>query len=563
MKNKNHFLNKTMSSAPKSTSSSVNKNMTGKRTRKAAALPSGRALTKRAINSNSYGAKGNKYTLSKYNVDTLPIEAQDLIYQKLDPENAKKKVREPCHYGGTSILTAKNVFSPTFGELDQTSSVIVYADNNRLYTATTTPSAEDVQVVNKTATWTTSNVLALSPNVPTYQGSPMVTTQGKLIYPSNTEESSLSAPSDEVWYEMEFQMDSIFKSALYASDPADDVFAVLFNGFIQGPVLSVEAGVTLKGPHGQTDPLAAPLGSRSTQLNITFADALKFLGPAANISPSEWYPFGISIYYYNTGREVSDLMISSAFVISPNNTQLESGNFKVRPKRNHGFHAVNQMANNLTLQSEASHRAIIGQSILATSTASQDKDGGIIATARIPGGRRPGGGTLSSGAPDWYSFLTGLSYNAYDGAARDGAYTWWLPKDSTSYEMQPMSYLSARAKNDNYMMTVIKAQDPSSGSFRIKINTIVAYVSNSSAYEQSVPTYIPDYSIAMLILGLCNSSYENGTHGDQLKKYLKSASRAVYQKAKTIARDPQTYAKIAKGIMEYGPTVVKGLAALA
>lgn len=207
---------------------------------------------------------------------------------------------------------------------------------------------------------------------------------------------------------------------------------------------------------------------------------------------------------------------------------------------NHSQHMVIYDIKDAETIVEGAEKAIIvSQSLLCTAQMSDITNGGAIAIARVPGGTVIGEGTGSIDTSNWYEWLASLATNNYDGAAKNGAYGFYLPDDERGY-----FYRDVRSYIDYiglpYLATEFTVADSTEGSImRIKVCTIVQFTTNSSTFQLAPSSVCKELDEAHHLLSLVNACYENDTHKMQLKKMMKQAG----SKIKTILKNPKTWEK--------------------
>lgn len=569
-----------MSTKPKSTSSKI----LGKRISKfqTDSLPvKKKAKTYRA----NYGLKGAQKMVTRYQ-DYLSDDALALVLQTLDPEeNSKAVVRWPNQIGGTSILASKTVFEAEFAN-DDTSSVVVhpYLTNSITHTthdivvippvAVTQPGGvvESVQTDIKPHI---SQELKAGKDIPVFFSAPMNFGLNTVLYPTNAKDQIGNGTQVETIY--------WFGIRLSAAEVAvmDATIGGAVAGNLNHPVLALRTivnsfadystGSTVVRFYGANQTLIATTtqspaaGTSITLLNVLSVQQLYNAPSIPLVGGGRTYIIGFS-QSVAAKRGIYGICSTTMYYnpVANANPQPWPGsepgeNFRFISLGNHAVHQVRSLTDADTVFQQAGQYCVIAQSLLMTSTSSSDNNSGTVASARMPGGKRVGG-NIKDYAPDWYSFIGSLGYNSYDGALRNGTYTWYLGKDQNSYEFESVDGIQFDLQDENYMAGV--AVGEANSSVRIKVFTLVAFTSSNAIYEQQVSPYVKDMPLLLQLLGLCNSSFENGTHGQQLKAHLKKYGRMVFDQAKKIAKDPNTYKTAASYIKKYGPTVASGLAAL-
>lgn len=518
---------------------------------------------KRAATKGKYGYKGSKQTTKAFQVPTLPYQAQNLIYQTLDPEEHVKNItRFPNMYGGSSVMPSKTIFDAQFATADNQCSVIVHPNCNGSISSTERQIVE-LPLIGNTATGSRIQIHAelKGTNEALYVSSPMQFGNSHVLYPINNEEVVETNDSVQTYYGLQISFTEAQRVAMLAW-AGDDDFQMSFQYLAVSPsnLRSAQLTVALE-PNAPGTVLTA----KTDQINPGIAnvvvftkDDLYYLFRPDLLGGLAQYGRVIRIYISATVESHAYVVLTGTFVnlsgVSP---------FTFRSPSTHNFHYLRNLTDSDTILKQSSNYSILAQSLLCTDNTSQDQNSGMVASARIPGGRRIGGIAQQTSSPNWYQYIGSLAYNSYDGPLRNGCYSWYLGKDQNSYELRGTDSPNfTQVRDENYLAAILVGQPGAAApsSVRIKIFTLIAFVSNSSSYAQELSPIIPNYDTALLVLGMCNSSFENGTHKQQLKKFLKDTSSMVYNKTKQLLRDPNTYKKAAQFIGEWGPIAASVLA---
>lgn len=190
---------------------------------------------------------------------------------------------------------------------------------------------------------------------------------------------------------------------------------------------------------------------------------------------------------------------------------------------------VSELNGARTIINSAETYTVLAQSLLVTHVGSTLADGGVIATARVPGSTVVGdkaeaGSDSAAGGNNYYNWISSLPANRYDGKVKMGCYSFYLGDDEESY-----FYRNVEEEYDQrpYLIAAFSTTDTASSVCRIKIVTHVAFKSNSTIYSQAASPYMRDAKMLPHVLSLINSSYCNDEHKAGLKEQLKSIGRQV------------------------------------
>lgn len=190
---------------------------------------------------------------------------------------------------------------------------------------------------------------------------------------------------------------------------------------------------------------------------------------------------------------------------------------------------VSELNGARTIINSAERYTVLAQSLLVTHVGSTLADGGVIATARVPGSTIVGdkaeaGSDSAAGGNNYYNWISSLPSNRYDGKVKTGAYSFFLGDDEESY-----FFRNVEEEYDQrpYLVAAFSTTDTASSVCRIKIVTHVAFKSNSTIYAQAASPYMRDARMLPHVLSLINSSYCNDEHKAGLKEQLKSVGRQV------------------------------------
>lgn len=535
---------------------------TGKRKSSSSKIAANMPLKKKAkVYKQNYGLRGAAKTVQKYEAH-LPEECFPLIYQTLDPEeNSKQIVRWPNIIGGSSVLASKTVFQAEVAT-DGKTSVMVHPYMTNAITATTA-ALQELPITGLNSA--TSPKPYVQQEIKTtnaedwYFTNPMQFSPGVISYPVNRGETATNSQSTEViyWFLMHFDAETSDQISL-----APEAAALVNLQYALVSATDYRGGECRVTTYNR----AGAEIQEITDITLVGGNNVPFLtcGDVVNNEYKtilDWNPnnandiiIGISVALTNP-RGIFG--IGSFFLAgvtdNANLPNLNAGECNWVCTLTHNTHKMRDLTDADVLFQQAGQYAVIAQSLLMTCTNSSENNQGNIASCRMPGGKRLGGGSTNL-APDWYGYISSLAYNAYEGPVRNGTYTWYLGKDQNSYDYTTVDGIPFEKQDENYMAGI--ATGNLDLSMRIKVFTLIVFTSSNSLYEQQVSPYIPELPLILQMLGLCNSSFENGTHARQLKDQLKKYSAVVLNQTKRILKDPNTYKTAAKYIVKYGPTAI-------
>lgn len=460
------------------------------------------------------------YTARKARVDQfneLSPEADNVIEQILDPESTSMITRWPNTYGLSATYKCKNIINAQFDAYGR-SSVQVYPRMRACISAT----------------------------AGTVLNSPL---------PIRTASQQIPASAQEL--------------SMLAGQTIDHV----------QPIICPDRHVALPLPNSGNNDMIYPFGysqistageyflefdypnaaSGQMQVTVTFYDASKnviveksatnvtvgqnrFLAALITMNINEGNPVYISIKHESIGAPYAGPALFLTYCSSNNVGAMA---YTLANLSQH--HVVYDLRDSDSIVNNAERFFVAAQSLLITSEMSSINDGGIIATARIPGGSHVGDKTGDLTSSSWYEWISSLPNNSYDGPVKDGAYSFYVGDDERSYFYQPVAKLVG---NDlPYMVAEFTAADTTEASIvRIKVCTIVQFTTNSSIYQCGPSPMIPELARIHQLLSVIQSSYSNDGHRPGLKRALKKASQGVVK----MMKNPKTYktaAEIASAMM--------------
>lgn len=172
---------------------------------------------------------------------------------------------------------------------------------------------------------------------------------------------------------------------------------------------------------------------------------------------------------------------------------------------------------------------ILAQSLLCTHVGSTLQDGGVIATARVPGDTAVGekseaGSDSAAGGNPHYNWIASLANNRYEGKVKNGSYSFYLGDDETAYFYRPVQ---DEVDNLPYLISAFSTTDTAATVVRIKIISHIQFKSNSNVYAQLPSPYMKDVNLLPHLLSIVCSSYSNEDHKKSLKDTLKSIGKTV------------------------------------
>lgn len=257
-----------------------------------------------------------------------------------------------------------------------------------------------------------------------------------------------------------------------------------------------------------------------------------------SISPStmiEWMSFTISV----VGGAVIpfDTEMSLQIILGG------AGTFPTINLPNVPSHCLVQQINESdTLHNSAESYFISAQSLLLTYEGSTIRDSGRMSIARVPAASWAG--QLGGQAPlpsvsSYYSWISSLARNSYNGAARHGGYAFYLGEDEQNYFYRPVQ--QAQEQELPYLIAAFSTDVAEPQAMRIMVTTIVQFTTNSNIYNQSPSPYLgEDWCKLLHILSCINAAYDNGGHREKLKAALKKVGGKVLN----LLKDPKTYATV-------------------
>lgn len=210
-------------------------------------------------------------------------------------------------------------------------------------------------------------------------------------------------------------------------------------------------------------------------------------------------------------------------------------------------HDIYDLKDSDSLLENAERFFVSAQSMLITSEMSSLNDGGVIATARLPGGSVVGDKTGDVTSSTWYDWIASLPNNSYDGAVKNGAYSFYVGDDERSYFYRDVNTLIGNELPQ--LVAEFTASDTTEASIvRIKIVTVVQFTTNASIFQSAPSPILPQLAQMHQLLSVIQSSYCNRSHKSDLKKNLRRAGKQLVK----LLKNPRTYktaAEIASAMM--------------
>lgn len=517
-----------------------------------------------------YGIRANSQVLQfmESKIRFSP-ETYRFVHQILDPEeNCRDPLRWPEVIGGSSTLSSKTVIEAEIAN-DGATSVVV---RPQIVSAITCTTRKQVTVKCETTNATGFSIyqpVRGLPNKEYFLDSPVSWASDIIQYPTNR---IGQAGNEET-------LEKIYWMSLHLNKTAADLLAAATTGTaLTGNVITLRylwsspidvTGVTVRvrvyNGNGQqvgsiaTDSIVTP---GYNDVGILSGEQIKnCVLPTANADgASTSIGFSVSI---TSGKALTGSFVGNFLYLSANsNSAIGNAAMTFYNQPTHNVHKVVQLTDAETIFAQAGSAFVMAQSMLMTSNNSSDTNSGVIASCRMPAGKTIGGPSLTySGAyatigsspyasignvltPDWYSFMGSLAYNTFDGPQRNGTYTWYLGRDKQSYNWKNISAPNLQSLEENYMAGIATLNQVAT--IRIKVFTLIAFTTSNSLYDVEIPPVIPDYQVCLQLLGLCESSYENESHGRQIKEYLKRGAKTIGNKALAIARNPENWVTASK-----------------
>lgn len=468
--------------------------------------------------------------------EKLEPEVGDFIDEILNPEDATSIVRWPNTYGLSSVYKCKTVLNAKFASDGRSMVAVAPTINDSIFATWGASSTVPLTQFNTTTSdnpYSFQQVVLDENNEQVAWNAPFIFSNGqaivpfprasqqRLMYPASFSFSGVVSPNL-----LEIYMRFIFPNAV-AHQAA---VRVSLYGNTFGLISSNQLPITWNA--GVSPPFMGcnfTLGDNTTLTGVSYISVeligtvLPYRGPV----------------YSSFGR--GSLASATANIVLPNHAQ------------HVGIYDIKDAG---TISDSASQAFVLGQSMLLTAEMSDINNGGQLAIARVPAGSPIGMDSTqnlgSINTNNWYEWLASLSNNNYDGAVKDGGYSWYLGEDETAYFYRPMdNYFSKELPYLASEFTVIPSL-AEAAVVRIKISTIVQFTTTASLYDQRPSCYMRDLELCHHMLSLIPASYSNDGHKEGLKKALK----LVGGKVKNVLRNPKTYQDLAKFIATVAPLIL-------
>lgn len=450
-----------------------------------------------------------------------------LIDQTLNPEDCNESIRWPNTYGLSATYKSKTILNAKFSADNRCCVVVNPSVRDSIFTTfgdVTGSFLGQYGTANVANPFSIQSVQLLGNNNVVPWSSPIFIDGRQAIIPfPNTQTQQLLYPAGFVINSpstTNITLSMRFPAALGAQS------SVRFTTYNSSYLVVSDSGWQTIGNQG--NPAGQGYDFLST-ITTTNAPSVAFFSIQMRGTP---LPYVGDVFLFF--RHEDNVNLNSAQLVAPNHAQ---------------HVAVYDIRDSDTIVDSATQAFILAQSLLITAQMSDLNNGGVLAIARVPGGTVVGEGDDEVDSSTWYEWIASLPYNAYDGAVKDGGYTWYLPEDETGYFYRPLD--TYFAKELPYLVSEFTASDVTEASIvRIKVATIVQFTTTSSLYDCRPSCHISEMAFMHHVLSLIQASYPNGTHKEQLVKALKKVGGQVVK----LLKNPKTYTTVAQ--------LVSGLAAL-
>lgn len=198
-----------------------------------------------------------------------------------------------------------------------------------------------------------------------------------------------------------------------------------------------------------------------------------------------------------------------------------------------------------TICNSAEMYFVLAQSLLCTYTGSDLNNGGLIATARVPGdtvlGEKSDQGASSPQGNPYYNWVASLSNNRYDGPVKQGSYSFYLGQDEQDYFYRRVE--DSISQDAPYLVSAFSTTDTGGVNLlRIKVITWVQFTTNNNIYSLQPSPYMRDVSMLHHVLSFVPSSYCNPLHKSAVKAHLKKIGQRIGQ----VVTNPDNWMSAAK-----------------
>lgn len=463
-------------------------------------------------------------------------EMQSLIDMVLDPDGAETGVRWPNTYGLSSTYKSINVINakydnpvPGSPELGGNSVVMAYPRlANSIFATKGGAATPSLALVGEAPSVTVMQKVECGPNTHKQQD-----ITNPLYLPGNEALLPIPVHADGTTYfvyKAGPQVTANFANFLISATLSDVSYAVGdFNQFVLKIVNFNAADGVIAG--AIDNPFVEGWARRNT-------------GAGINLQPNLYY---------------SAAAVGFALRVQLNTAHSYEGDVNLSIKRdsvgaqNLNVPNIYTLCNVLDLNgadqisTTAEEYIVLAQSLLVSWRGSTLTNGGLIAGSRISSSTNGIGSKVSNatnvnttGGNYYYSWLSSLQNNTYNGALKHGNYNWYLGDDESDYFYKDVEDQSV---DTPFLISAFQtAQATAENTTRIKIVTHLQFKSNSNVYSQAPSALYPDIHMLPHILSLINSSYTNDEHKGGIKENLKKVGKAVGR----ALVNPKTYHTIAE-----------------
>lgn len=476
-------------------------------------IPPSEYRHKKQAKTLSNGATKRMYDTQPAAVRAINPCTMELVEQILDPESSQDLQRWPKSLGLSGVYKCKNVINAKFAE-DGRSSVVVHPrlSNSILTTAGNEVVGEIPLNVYPVFLPNTLEYVQMKAGIDYEIGSPIFFPGEQVLMPTTN-----PGTSSNLMYPGQF------------IPKQETGGALIIKGLVTGaPDGSLELSINLFDNDGT---------QVFTQGGVNTADGVITIGMASSgYIPYKYFGFSIKSTYDYTG--IINIVLSS---------QLEnelSWNYTLN---NHSQHMeVQDIRDASTFYESASKYTVISQSLLCTPEMSFTNNGGSCCIARQPAGTRVGDSSSVTSFQNWYEAISSLPNDSYDGPISKGLYGFYLGADPGAYFYRPVR--DGHDFEAPYLACEFTVNDPTNivgAAVRIKICTIVQFLSDSSIYSMAPSEFIEDWDRAHHMLSMIPACYDNFSHRKTLNKWAKKASFQLIN----MLKNPNTYKTAAKAGM--------------
>lgn len=425
-------------------------------------------------------------------------ELQSLVDQVIDPDSTGEAVRWPLTYGLSAVYKSINTIDARFDQYGQ-SAVVVYP---RLANSILTTAGLDY-----------SQALTVSGTpAGNYLSQRLVLNTMMSVYPIT-----------DIWYFADSQC------VLPRSNGTGRfLYPIGWNSADATPLVNFQFPNISSGDAGALTLTTRWYDASGVELHNSVASVpanglvSQTLNPVAATNITFWMSFEVSI---TTSVGYQGLVTAQFRETGP------APLFEVTLFNQANHFIVQDLNGANTITSSSEEYFVSAQSLLCTYTGSDLQNGGLIATARIPGDTVLGQKTdvVSTSIPQgnpYYDWIASLATNRYDGPIKDGSYAFYLGQSEDSYFYRPVE--DSFTQDSNYLVAAFNTTDPGAQNLlRIKVISHVQFTSNNNIYSQSPSPYMRDVKLMQHVLSLIPAAYCNPLHKAQIKEHLKKIGSRV------------------------------------